>query len=61
MGFAGVKKIEERADLIAYLRTVGDTPAPLPDATEAPADAGAEAETAAEPAAEPAATPAPSE
>lgn len=30
MGFAGVKKIEERADLIAYLRTVADTPAPLP-------------------------------
>ena len=51
MGFAGVKKIDERADLIAYLRTVGDTPAPLPDATEATA----------EPAAEPAETPAPSE
>ena len=30
MGFAGVKKIEERADLLAYLRTLGDTPAPLP-------------------------------
>ena len=30
MGFAGVKKIEDRADLIAYLRTVADTPAPLP-------------------------------
>jgi len=30
MGFAGLKKIEERADLIAYLRTVADTPAPLP-------------------------------
>jgi cytochrome c len=65
MGFAGVKKIEERADLIAYLRTVGDTPAPLPDATEAATDAGAEApadagaEAPAE--AEPAATPAPSE
>lgn len=51
MGFAGVKKIEERADLIAYLRTLGDTPAPLPDATDA----------AAEPAAEAATTPAPSE
>lgn len=51
MGFAGVKKIEERADLIAYLRTLGDTPAPLPDTTEA----------AAEPLAEPAETPAPSE
>lgn len=30
MGFAGLKKVEERADLIAYLRTVADTPAPLP-------------------------------
>ena len=30
MGFAGVKKIEERASLIAYLRTLADTPAPLP-------------------------------
>ena len=30
MGFAGVKSIEDRADLIAYLRTVADAPAPLP-------------------------------
>ncbi len=30
MGFAGIKKIEERANLIAYLRTLSDTPAPLP-------------------------------
>jgi cytochrome c len=30
MGFAGLKKVEERADLLAYLRTLGDTPAPLP-------------------------------
>lgn len=30
MGFAGIKKIDERADLIAYLRTLADTPAPLP-------------------------------
>ena len=30
MGFAGLKKIDDRANLIAYLRTVGDTPAPLP-------------------------------
>jgi cytochrome c len=28
MGFAGLKKIEERADLLAYLRTVADTPRP---------------------------------
>lgn len=51
MGFAGIKKLDERADLIAYLRTVADAPAPLPDATAA----------AAEPEADPAATPAPSE
>ena len=30
MGFAGLKKIDERADLIAYLRTLADSPAPLP-------------------------------
>ena len=30
MGFAGLKKVEERADLIAYLRIVADSPAPLP-------------------------------
>ncbi|WP_339756119.1 cytochrome c family protein [uncultured Hoeflea sp.] len=65
MGFAGLKKIDERADLIAYLRTVGDTPAPLPEATETAAEPAATepaAEPAAmEPAAEPAETPAPSE
>lgn len=31
MGFAGLKKPEERADVIAYLRTLSDSPAPLPD------------------------------
>jgi cytochrome c len=30
MGFAGLKKIEDRANLIAYLRTIADSPAPLP-------------------------------
>lgn len=30
MGFAGLKKEEERADVIAYLRTLADTPEPLP-------------------------------
>lgn len=30
MGFAGVKKTDERANLIAYLRTQADSPAPLP-------------------------------
>jgi cytochrome c len=58
MGFAGLKKPEERADLIAYLRTLADTPVPLPDAAAAaPAVAPAEA-----PAAAPAAdAPAPAE
>ena len=31
MGFAGVKKDDERANLIAYLRTLADSPAPLPE------------------------------
>jgi cytochrome c len=44
MGFAGLKKAEERANLIAYLRTLADTPAPLPEAAApAPADASATA------------------
>jgi cytochrome c len=30
MTFGGVKKIEDRAALIAYLRTLADAPAPLP-------------------------------
>lgn len=30
MGFAGIKKDAERADLIAYLATLADTPVPLP-------------------------------
>jgi cytochrome c len=30
MGFAGLAKPEERANLIAYLRTLSDSPAPLP-------------------------------
>jgi cytochrome c len=36
MGFAGVKKPDERANLIAYLRTLSDNPAPLPAANAAP-------------------------
>jgi len=49
MGFAGVKKTQERADLIAYLRTLADTPAPLPAAdaaAPAPANASAPADGA---------------
>lgn len=65
MGFAGVKKPDERANLIAYLRTLADTPAPLPEASaatpaSAPADAAAPApagEVAPAPAAEPAPAP----
>lgn len=30
MSFAGLKKPQERADLIAYLRTLSDSPQPLP-------------------------------
>lgn len=59
MGFAGVKKTQERADLIAYLRTLSDSPAALPDAAaaapapenaSAPADAAKPAEGEAKPA-----------
>ena len=30
MGFAGVKKVEDRANLVAYLRSLADEAAPLP-------------------------------
>jgi cytochrome c len=33
MGFAGIQKDSERADVIAYLRSLADTPAPLPTAS----------------------------
>lgn len=54
MGFAGVKNPTERANLIAYLRTLADTQAPLPEApapTAEPASAPAEGAAPAEPAA----------
>lgn len=54
MGFAGIKDPKQRADLIAYLRTQADTPAPLPEAP-APAAEGAAAPAGEAPAAEPAA------
>lgn len=38
MGFAGDKKDPERADLIAFLATLADTPVPLPSADDAPAE-----------------------
>jgi cytochrome c len=34
MGFAGISKDSERADLIAYLRTLSDNPEPLPTASK---------------------------
>lgn len=36
MGFAGLPRGSERADVIAYLNTKSDSPAPLPKAAEAP-------------------------
>ncbi|NTF40370.1 cytochrome c family protein [Rhizobium rhizogenes] len=39
MGFAGLPKEEDRANVIAYLRTLADTPEPLPDPNAAPAAA----------------------
>lgn len=63
MAFAGLKNPEDRANLIAFLRTLSDNPAALPEAP-APAD-NAEAPAGEAPAAEPAApageTPAPAE
>lgn len=64
MGFGGVKKTQERADLIAYLRTLSDNPEPLPDASAAPAAENASAPADGTPAAQPAAgeaAPAPAE
>jgi cytochrome c len=34
MGFAGIQKDSERADVIAYLNTLSDSPAPLPTAAK---------------------------
>ena len=34
MGFAGIPKDSERADVIAYLRTLADKPVPLPTAAK---------------------------
>ncbi|MBN9074493.1 MAG: cytochrome c family protein [Rhizobiales bacterium] len=65
MGFAGDKKPDERADLIAYLRSLSDSPKPLPaaDAAQpaasdgtAPAASDATAKPAGEGTAAPAAT-----
>lgn len=53
MGFAGIKKTQDRADLIAFLRTLSDNPVPLPPAG-APAAEGAAAPAGEAPAAAPA-------
>ena len=50
MGFAGIKKEANLANMVAYLRTLADSPAALPEVKEeAAAPAAAEGETAAEP------------
>lgn len=54
MGYAGLSNLQQRADLIAYLRTLAGSPKPLPTADEIEA-----AKQAAEPAAAPAAGAAP--
>ncbi|MCF6369173.1 c-type cytochrome [Rhizobium halophilum] len=53
MGFAGLKRDDERANVIAYLRSLSDSPAPLPEpeAAAAPADGAAPATEGAAPAA----------
>ena len=43
MTFAGIKKEQERADVVAYLRTLADTPAPFPAGCQRPRRTGAAA------------------
>ena len=59
MGFAGLPKDQERADLLAYLGTLADTPVPPPAPDAGASEAAAPAEGAAAPAAGEAAAPAP--
>ena len=40
MNFAGLKKPEDRANMVAWLRTMGDTQAPLPTAEDIAAESG---------------------
>jgi len=47
MGFAGLKKDDERANVIAYLRTLADSPVPLPAAAPAAENASAPADASA--------------
>lgn len=46
MGFAGISKSQERANLIAYLRTLSHSPVPLPEPEAAASEEAAPAETA---------------
>ena len=57
MGFAGLKDPQLRADIIAYLHSLSDNPAPLPEPTAATEPAAAPAEAAAAPASEAPAAP----
>jgi cytochrome c len=62
MSFAGISNDKQRADVIAYLRTLSDNPPPLPSAEESPKAAAPNAGgggTAAQPNAPAAANPAP--
>jgi cytochrome c len=42
MAFAGVKDSEDRADVLVYLRSLAESPVPLPEVTEAEAADGGE-------------------
>jgi cytochrome c len=44
MAFAGIRNPQEEANLIAYLRTLSDDPAPLPEVAAAPEDEAADTE-----------------
>ena len=61
MTFIGVKKTQDRAALIAWLRTLSDNPAPLPSQAEIDAEKAALAPPAEEPVAAPAEPAAPAE
>ncbi|MEM7046491.1 MAG: cytochrome c family protein [Pseudomonadota bacterium] len=41
MAYVGLKKVQDRADIIAYLRSLSDSPAPLPSAEAIAAEAAA--------------------
>lgn len=55
MTFAGIGKAEDRADLLAYLNSQGDSPLPLPTPQAAPAAPAGDPKAAAEKADQPAA------